>query len=867
MSRVTKRIFVSIAAVLVVVLVVGVAAVVIAARRPLPNQSGTLVAAVAHDVRIERDSNGIPHIYGSTDADLMFAQGYVHAQDRFFEMDYRRHVTAGRLSELVGANPAALEADVAVRTLGWRFVAEQEWPLLSREAQDLLTAYSAGVNAYLGSREASELALEYTVLGLQVEIAHPEPWTPVDSLAWLKAMAWDLRSNYDDELSRTAAYRSVGDQAAVAQLYPAYPYDAHSPIIPGEGSPTDVVDPNGPVTSASYQAALDSDAAATALEALSAIPVLVGEGDGIGSNSFAIAGEYTESGKPLLANDPHLELGAPSIWYQIGLHCTAQTPDCTFDVGGFSFSGMPGVIIGHNSKLAWGLTNMGADVADFYFERVFSDGTYMRDGERVPLEERTETILVNGGEPVNLTVRSTGHGPIVTDMVPEAISATPLPASSPPGGLDGYEVSLSWTALQPGRTIEAIFAMNRAETAADVQAAAAIFEVPAQSILFATTRGDIGYQAPGRIPVRAAVVGSVPSDGTWPQPGWDSAYDWQGFVDPAEMPRALNPDEGFIVAANQAVTTPAAGPNMGEGFDVGYRSNRIRELLNGAIRSGSEFTVADANEIMMDSQNPIAEVLVPMILHLDIDDSFVAAAVAELSQWRDAGYPNEAESAGAAYFNTVWAYLVTNTFADELGRETAFGESRWYLVMESLLPEAQSLWWDDVTTVAVTETRDEVLLQSLTDARAHLTRSLAKNPEDWRWGALHQAAFEHSIMAPGAVPGPIAWFFNPSAKPVSGGTSSVNATSWEIKFAADQRPDFTMTAGPSMRMVVNMADFDASTWVVNMGVSGHPASGEYKNQLDAWLAGDSYRWAWSSDAVAAESTRTFTLQAQATAQP
>nr|NLD40933.1 penicillin acylase family protein [Actinomycetales bacterium] len=876
-SPLRRRILVALAALLVGVLVLGATVVTIVLRRPLPHHSGTAETGVGSEVRIERDAQGVPHIYADTDADLFFAQGYVHAQDRFFEMDYRRHVTSGRLAELVGGAEEAIAADTVIRTLGWRHVAEQEWDMISRESQSYLTSYAAGVNSYLEGREPSQLAFEYTVLGLQVSVTDPEPWTPVDSLAWLKAMAWDLIGNYEHEINRAATYQALGDLERVEEVFPGYPYTRNASIVPG-GSGVRVVpsadaatvdagwgdDAGSPsVIDSSWREAIRSDAVGAAIQALDAVPSLLGRGTAVGSNSFVVSGEHTESGLPLLANDPHLGLGAPGIWYQVGLHCTAITADCTFDLGGFSFSGMPGVIIGHNDHLAWGLTNMAPDVSDFFLERVYPDGTYEHDGERLALETRTETIEVNGGDPRTIEVRSTHHGPLVTDTLgrTEFVTGSPVPAGSPPGGVDGYEVSLRWTALDPGRTMDAIFATNRARQPSDIARAAALFEVPAQAIVYATVEGDIGFQAPGRIPIRAEVPGPVPSDGTWPRPGWDSAYDWQGYLAADELPSLQNPDEGFIVAANQAVTAPDEGPFLTADFDPGYRSQRIRSLLGEAVGAEEALTVDAANEIMGDTRNPLGEILMPTIMRLEVEDPFLQEAMDELMTWRDEGYPNDADSSGAAFFNATWAYLAMLTFGDELGSaEGMDGDSRWVNAVHMIIGQPQNRWWDDITTVNVTETRDEVLLQSLTDARAHLTRVLGKNPSTWRWGDLHQTELFHPILTPSAAPAPIAWLTNPAPFGTDGGIATVNANSWSVSPGEDERLDFTSSTGPSMRMVVDLSDLDASTWVVTTGTSGHPTSRHYTDQLTAWRDGETFAWNWTEEAVAEASRTTFTLR-------
>ncbi|KAE8763420.1 penicillin acylase family protein, partial [Georgenia thermotolerans] len=606
-------------------------------------------------------------------------------------------------------------------------------------------------------------------------------------------------------------------------------------------------------------------ALAHAASALNAVPTLLGEGANIGSNSFVVSGQHTASGKPLLANDPHLSLSAPGVWYQVGLHCTAKRPDCTFDVAGFSFSGMPGIVIGQNADLAWGLTNQGTDVMDLTLERIYEDGTYLRDGARVPLEQRRETIDVNGGDPVTLTVSSTAHGPIVSEVLPSTgvAGTVPVPEGAPPAGFSGYAVALQWTALTPGRTAEAVFALNRAATPEDVAAAAALLEAPAQNILYATARGDIGYQSSGRTPVRAAVPGApVPSDGSWPRPGWDSRYDWQGFVAPQDMPAVRNPAAGFIVAANQAVTAAGQGPFLTTDWDEGYRAGRIRQLIEQRLDEGKRFDVPAMNTIMTDDASPFGPVVVPALLQVDVDDDFVAQAVDELRSWSAEGFPTNTDSPGAAYFNAVWSALLQLTFADDLPASQApDGGARWLRVVQLLLEDPQNPWWDDRTTVNVVEGRDEILRQALVSARHQLTNSMGKNPKDWTWGHVHQLRLQHPVLGGATVPEPVRRLVNPAPIGVPGGSAVVNAMSYNAA-ARDElgRPDFSVTAGPSMRMVVDLADRDASTWVAGPGNSGHPGSPHYTDQLRAWARGETFPWAFSRDAVEQAGTETLTLE-------
>lgn len=858
-SPLTRRLVAGVAILLVLVLVVVTVFAVVSLRRPLPDVSGEVsVPGLGESVSVTRDAQGVPSITAENDLDLFRAQGYVHAQDRFFEMDYRRHVTSGRVAELVGNVESAIEADKVTRTFGWRKVAEQEWDLLEDDTKAYLQAYAEGVNAYIDDRDPGELAVEYTVLGQTVEVSDPERWDPIDSVAWLKAMAWDLRGNYDDELGRALAYTTLGSSddieanvATVEELFPDYPEETNAPILSADevGAPAASTVADEALADGLGTDGLD-DAVASAEEALDAIPVLVGRGDASGSNSWVVSGEHTESGKPMLANDPHLALGAPSIWSQVGLHCAEQTDDCTFDVAGFSFAGFPGVIIGHNGDVAWGLTNMGADVTDFFVERVRSD-TYLRDGEWEPIETRTETIEVNGADDVSIEVRSTVHGPLMSGVLGDVDVATQTPFDEI--RLGSYAVALQWTALTPGRTADAIFAFDRAADADDVRAAAELFEVPAQNIVFATTDGHIGYQAPGRIPVRESISGPVPTDGSWPRPGWDSAYDWQGYVDPDDMPAVLDPADGIIVAANQAVLPAGVGPFLTTDWAYGYRSERIRTLLEAEIEAGRAIDGDTMREIQLDDWSAFGATLVPVLLEQEIDDEFADDGQELLADW---DFHTGTDSAAAAYFNAVWRDVLELAFWDDVPESMRpTGGSQWLQVVVSLLDDPSNPLWDDRSTLGVVETRDEILSQSLVNARLELTAELSKHTDDWEWGRVHQLRLEHPVLGGDSIPGVIADVFNPDAQQVPGGSSIVNAIGWDA--SADS---FQVTTGPSMRMVVDMDDLDRSTWVTVTGTSGHPASSHYDDQLEAWATGETFAWPFSAAAREEASTETLVLR-------
>ena len=337
-------------------------------HRPFPQLNGELQAAgLTSSVEVMRDERGIPQIYADNIDDLFYTQGYVHAQDRFWEMDFRRHITSGRLSEMFG--DSQLETDKVIRTMGWRRVAEQEYPMLSDRSKQILEAYAKGVNAYISERSKAELSLEYSVLNLINRNYQIEPWTPVDSVAWLKALAWDLRGNMDDEIQRAVASTEVGVKRT-EELYPPYPYDRHRPIV-DQGAVVDgKFDQNANPSVDQAAAYLPATPALRATRvAFDQLKTVLGPvGEGIGSNSWAVSGSKTVTGKPLLANDPHLAPAMPSLWYQAGLHCRSITADCSYDVAGWTMSGLPGVFIGHNADIAWGFTNLGPDVTDLVLE-------------------------------------------------------------------------------------------------------------------------------------------------------------------------------------------------------------------------------------------------------------------------------------------------------------------------------------------------------------------------------------------------------------------------------------------------------------------------------------------------------------------
>ncbi|MEU8965732.1 penicillin acylase family protein, partial [Streptomyces sp. NPDC048491] len=757
-------------------------------RASFPQTTGTLkVPGLTGQVEVKRDDYGVPQIYADSDADLFMAQGYVQAQDRFYEMDVRRHMTSGRLSEMFGSGQ--VDTDAFLRTLGWRKVAQQEYDTkLSPATKKYLQAYSAGVNAYLKGKDGKDISVEYAALNLTNDYK-PEAWSPVDSVAWLKAMAWDLRGNMQDEIDRSLMTSRLSPQQ-IKDLYPAYPTATHRPIV-DEGSYSKAsgkFDPNR-AASASDGASNTAQGALQGMQSqlgalsdtLDKIPSLLGpNGSGIGSNSWVVSGQYTTTGMPLLANDPHLAPMMPSLWYQMGLHCRTVSSKCTYDVAGYTFSGMPGVVIGHNQDVSWGFTNLGADVTDLYLEKI-SGSNYLYDNQEKPLATREEVIKVAGGASKTITIRETNNGPLVSDRDDELGKVgqkAPVNSAAPDRGT-GYAVALKWTALEPGKSMDAVFELNRASDFKSFRAAAKDFEVPSQNLIYADTKGNIGYQAPGRIPMRADGV-----DGTMPAPGWDPKYTWKKNYVPFEaLPYEYNPKRGFIVTANQAVIDEKKYPYLlTKDWGYGTRSQRINDLIESKIKGGGKISTEDMQKMQMDNSSEIAALLTPALLKIDVSDPSVREAQKLLEGW---DYTQENDSAAAAYFNSVWRNVLKLAFGNKLPKELRpkgeclyvtppagtgpvddpdkkvwecgerdgdsaqpDGGDRWFEVVRKIFNDQNNSWWKAPATRLdkATTTRDQLLARAMKDARWELTAKLGKDTTTWSWGRLHQLMLKNQTL-------------------------------------------------------------------------------------------------------------------------
>jgi penicillin amidase len=872
------------AAVLSLLILVVAIALVIAIRRPFPTTDGTIsLSGIENSIDIVRDTDGVPHIYAETATDMYFAQGYVHAQDRFWQMEFWRRLGAGRLSEYFGES--TLGVDRFMRTMGFTHIAREEYAELPANHRRAIDAYVAGVNAYIGARRPKELGLEFALLGLQGVEVEIEPWKPVNTMTWLKIMAYDLGGNLQDELNRLDLLRLVGAEKA-ADFYPDYA-ETNPPYITSamelRGSLGSIMSEGSARTTAT-EVPDSRESSSTSEPGFAAGPSIFGEmtvprafiggvlpeqslafgkGGGVGSNSWVVSGERTATGKPLLAADLHLGIQMPSIWYEVVLHAEeddlrefrdddARRENRAFSAGGFSFAGVPGVVLGHNSRIAWGLTNVNPDVQDLYLEQVNPEdpNQYRVGDEWRAMQRRVEVIHVHGrSEPVRQIVRSTRNGPIVSDAEgPQAErSGFGLDApSSPPESVGLSELSMKWTAFEPNRTFQSLFQINRAETFEDFRRAARRFDIPAQNLVYADVDGNIGYQTPGLIPIRGA------GDGSYPAPGWDDRYQWEGFIPFEELPWVLNPEKGYIATANNPIAPPEYPHLITRDFNYGQRAERIVEMIESAEDPMTHALMAD---IQGDSRNLPAETIVPHLTRVtaetvDGPEGQVSGAAIErlqliLSEWdRDMAV----DSPGAAAYALAFQGLLRELLRDEIpeshwsASRLLGNTSRVHAFLVNILPESENPWWDDVTTLERVEERDEIILRALAWAVYRGRDLLGDSMDRWRWGELHTVTFRNQTFGDSGIRA-IEALFNRGPLPAPSGLDQVYSLDYDLS------DPFEATHHTSMRQVIDLSNLDASVLMHSTGQSGHPYHRHYDNFIERWLRVEFHPRHWRRDEV------------------
>jgi penicillin amidase len=825
-----SRIILIILGIVLLIAVAGSIFVAYTVRRPFPQTDGSITLdGLQSEVNVLRDEYGVPHIYAQNESDLYFAQGYVHAQDRFWQMEFWRHVGQGRLAEIVG--PSLVETDTFIRTVGWNRMAQEHLEYYEEEAPELMAiieAYSAGVNAYLDENR-DNISLNQTILNQVQEPWEIEPWEPIDTLSWGVVMAWDLGGNWESELTRAALNRELG-QATTAILLPAYPYDER-PVI----APTELLENRDELLD-EEEADEDDQEETSGVDWGRVSTALVGQppqlglaqgSDAIGSNSWVVSGEHTASSQPLLANDPHLGIQMPSIWYEVGLHA----PD--FNVVGFSFAGVPGVIIGHNDNIAWGFTNAGPDVQDLYIEKVNPNDRlqYEFEGEWRDMEVIEEVIHVNGAEDVVLEVRQTHHGPIISDQIEEQQDV----------------LALRWTVQDQSRIFQSVMLLNRAQDYDDFREALRYFDVPAQNLIYADVEGNIAYQLPGRIPIRAD------GDGLTPVPGWTGEHEWEDYIPYEELPAVLNPEEGYLVTANNAIVDEEYPHLISYYWADGDRALRIEEMIEAELNGDGELDAADFARIQMDSKSLLAEAYMPLLEDLSSDDGRIQATIERLRGWDQ---QLRRDSVPAALFEVFYMHLAEAALADELGPATedylsnSGGAQR--IFYHSMPEETGARWWDNVNSEE-RETQDDIVLQALANTVEWFEENVGGDMESWTWGELHTATFVSDPLGQSGI-SLIERVVNRGPYPVDGGTSAVNATSWSWNNVA------AVTGHPSMRMIVDLGNLDQSQTVHPTGQSGHPFHAHYDDMIPLWQNGEYHPMWFTREAVQEAATQELLLQ-------
>ncbi|WP_191566050.1 penicillin acylase family protein [Metabacillus idriensis] len=734
-------------------------------EKSLPKLSGDInVSGIKNAVEVTRDKNGVPHISTQSEQDLYIAQGYVQAQDRLFQMDLSRRQASGMLSEVVGE--AAVDRDKFFRTLGLRRAAEASYPEYDQKSKEAMKWFADGVNAFIEEASANgTLPPEFKLLGYE-----PASWTPIDSLTIGKYMAFDLGGHWSGQAFRYWALDTFPEEKAY-DLFPSYPKDAPE------------------ILTAYKDVHLE-------IEKSFASAIIPPEFNG--SNNWVVSGEKSKSGKPLLADDPHLSLGTPSIWYQ--MHLQAEE----MNVSGVIFAGVPGIILGHNDHIAWGVTNTGPDVQDLYIEKRNPDNPhqFLYNNKWEDATVHSEPIAIKDAKTLDYEVVETRHGPIVSDFAFDKHKDTAL--------------AMKWTALMPSAEFQAVLSMNKAKNWDEFEDALTDFHVPTQNFVFAGSDGTIAYKANGKIPIRKK------GDGLIPVPGWTDEYEWEGFIPYDELPRVINPEEGFVATANNKVIDESYPYHISHHWAQPYRYKRIKEVLE----TSKKLTLNDMKNLQMDQQNLYAEeFLHPLLERIsasDLNDTEKAAANL-LGKWN---LQDDKEMTAPLLFHLLMKEIPVTLFKEAVPKnmDTLF-EGKQGIVDELL---RRALNGDESEWIAEKGGLDQVLHTSFRNVVSSLIEEYGKNPEDWNWGDYHQLYFGHPLSSASPV---LKWLFNNEKPlPVGGSQITVGAASYTAEGVVDH--------GASWRFVIDAAEISKGHHIVGPGQSGHVKSEWYHDQLDDWISGN-----------------------------
>ncbi len=752
--------------------------------KSFPQTNGKITVNGIHaPVDVYRDELGVPHISAQNEDDLMFATGYIHAQDRLWQMELARRAGEGRLSEVFDST--TITFDKLFRTLGFYILAESLAQHLHPESKRLLENYTAGINDYITTHKG-KYPIEFDMLNYE----QPEPWQVKHSLLVARLMAWELNFAWWVDLTYAELSNKVSPEK-LKEIFPSW----------SDSLQTYASSPSEYVLFANIHPFLTDVKNYRDFFQLGSL--------GGGSNAWAVNASKSLSGKPLLANDPHLKISVPSKWYE--LHLSAPG----WNAAGVSVPGIPFIVIGHNDSLAWGLTNAMLDDADFYIEKEDSlkRNFYRFKNSVLKMQIREELIYIGKSDSISIVVRSSHHGPIVNDVHPTRQVQNDSSHISP--------IALRWTGFDMSDEFFGFYNINISKNKKDFEKGLKELTVPGQNVVYADAAGNIGYWTAGRVPIRSKYNAMLP------QSGWTGASEWQGYVPFEQLPKSWNPREGFIVCANQNVARASYRYYLSTLWEPSSRFERIRELL----LSTEKFTADDFKQLQQDNVSLYDKELTHYILQAFEHDSaqnfFVVRALEYLRNW---DFRCTSSDIATTIVETFFNKLIHNTYEDEIGsdvfRDFVYFSAIPYRVTSQLLRADSSVWFDDVRTTAI-ETRDDIIRKSLVHALEELKSSLGDEMKTWRWGIVHAAEFEH----PFGKRKPLDRVFNVGPFPIGGSATTINKADYPLS------SPYGMSACPSMRQVIDLAKPNSASIVLTLGQSGQPLHQHYNDQTPLWLNG------------------------------
>ena len=753
--------------------------------RSLPVTTGTLrLEGLQAPVEVVRDADDVAHIYARDELDLYRALGFVHAQERLWQMEMQRRVASGTLAEIFGS--AGISGDRFMRTVGLQRAADSAWETLPADTKKIVEAYVAGINQNIASRTGSGMAPEFTVLGFR-----PRPWTGPDVLAGLKLLAWELDNiSYSTELLHTDLINKVGAERA-QQLMPEY--SASDPIT--------IADTKHESYERLVAAADDVGKFANGIGAVNY--------GGMGSNAWVIAGAKSATGAPILANDPHLGSSIPAVWY------LAHLKAANIDVIGATIPGLPFVVTGRNRHIAWGVTHLVADVQDVYRERLDADQRNAEfKGQPEVIRVVEEKIHVKGGPEVKLNVRITRHGPLLSDAI-NADDAQMPPNRRPP---PLEPLALRWTGLDhDDTTLQSFIKLNRAGNWNEFKEGLRDLRAPALSFVYADVDGNIGFHSAGNVPVRDS------GDGTLPTEGWSGATEWNGSIGFDDLPQAFNPPSNFIVAANHRPVPDGYQHFLGRQWAAAYRARRITEL----IQAKEKLTLDDNAAIQGDTVSLQLRELAPLLTTFVTPQNDDERRALELLKSSDGSAGGN--SAAATIYEAWYSQLAYRLTGDELGlRLLGRYEERFDYVSRFLtnaLKDPNSAWCDDINTPE-RESCNDIMGQTFRRTLSDLRSSLGSDVQKWRWDRLHVAVFPHQPFHRILL---VSKLFSRSI-PNGGDRSTVNIGPYGFN------RDFEQYASPGYRELINLGDLNDGRFILSTGQSGHFLSSHYDDYLKDWQA-------------------------------